>query len=163
MKVNRTEMAHILSVALTTLDAWVREGCPVTRDGRNVIFDTADVVKWTLERERNRAKRDEPAEGEISFAEATRRKAVADALKAELGLQEALANVAPVDLINRIVQEELERAFGPLLAIPAKFKPTATRHASSPERAQRLVEALDDAIREALSEIRVANPASRLA
>ena len=50
--VNRVRMAAILGVAKTTLDEWVKRGCPVHRPARAkgspAQFDVARVVRWRL-------------------------------------------------------------------------------------------------------------------
>jgi phage terminase Nu1 subunit (DNA packaging protein) len=52
--VTRTEMAAIAGIAKTTLDDWVRRGCPVHRpSGRKGVpagFDTAAVLEWRTRR-----------------------------------------------------------------------------------------------------------------
>jgi phage terminase Nu1 subunit (DNA packaging protein) len=56
--VSRAELAEIFGVALTTVDGWVRKGCPVHRKapkrGIPAEFDTAQVIRW---REREGARR----------------------------------------------------------------------------------------------------------
>lgn len=153
MTANRTEMAEIFGVALTTLDAWCREGCPHARDGRNLVFEVGPAVQWALARERERAK---PAarEGEISYNEAIRRKAVADALKAELAFAESKKLVAPIDMIAKVVSDEIANARGRLLAIPTKFRPEAQVCAATEDKAKRLVAKVNDLIFDALTEIK---------
>jgi phage terminase Nu1 subunit (DNA packaging protein) len=50
--VNRVQMAAILGIAKTTLDEWVRRGCPVHKPARAkgspAEFDIAKVVRWRL-------------------------------------------------------------------------------------------------------------------
>ena len=46
MKCNRNTLAEIFGVDLTTIDAWRRRGCPFEKEGRNVTFDTAEVIQW---------------------------------------------------------------------------------------------------------------------
>jgi phage terminase Nu1 subunit (DNA packaging protein) len=50
--VNRVQMAAILGIAKTTLDEWVRRGCPVHRHARckgaAAQFDIAKVIRWRL-------------------------------------------------------------------------------------------------------------------
>ncbi len=57
--VNRGDMAEIAGVALTTIDEWVRRGCPVvTRGGRGRAwkFNSADVIAWREDDIRSQAK-----------------------------------------------------------------------------------------------------------
>ena len=50
--VNRARMAALAGIAKTTLDEWVRRGCPVHRRARSkgspAGFDTAAVFEWRL-------------------------------------------------------------------------------------------------------------------
>ena len=56
--VNRVQMAALLGIVKTTLDEWVRRGCPVHRpSGRKGVpsqYDTAAVFEWRLGRELRR-------------------------------------------------------------------------------------------------------------
>ena len=48
-RLNRGDMAEMLGVSLTKLDAMVRQGCPIAeRPGRGKpsVFDTAAVLRW---------------------------------------------------------------------------------------------------------------------
>ncbi len=45
----RTELSHCLGVAKTTVDAWVKRGCPVrSKNGKGVPsqYDTGEVFAW---------------------------------------------------------------------------------------------------------------------
>ncbi|MDH0008380.1 terminase small subunit [Acinetobacter ursingii] len=48
--VNRTGLSDVFGVALTTIDTWVRLGCPVVVRGRGKgqewQFNTAQIAKW---------------------------------------------------------------------------------------------------------------------
>lgn len=58
-KVNRSELAAAFGVALTTVDVWVRGGCPFDQrgsgKGKPWVFDIADVHNWHLQRARSEA------------------------------------------------------------------------------------------------------------
>ena len=57
--VDRVQMAAIPGVAKTTLDEWVKRGCPVHRPARAkgspAQFDVARVVRWRLQDAMRRA------------------------------------------------------------------------------------------------------------
>ena len=161
MIVNRQGLADAFGAATTTVDAWVREGCPSEKKGREYAFDTAEVHKWLVKRalaeKRRRGNRFGEAalpEGQISYDEAKRRKEAALAKNAELDLAQKLGLVAPIDTITKVVSGEIGNARAKLLAVPARFRPDAQMHASSPERAKKLVAKVEDLIHEALSEIK---------
>ena len=49
---NRAEAAKFFGVALTTIDAWIRRGCPVLERGDRGVphkLDSAEVAHWFAE------------------------------------------------------------------------------------------------------------------
>ena len=49
VELSRAQLAQVFGVALTTVDAWVRRGCPVIERGRRGVayrFDSAAVFEW---------------------------------------------------------------------------------------------------------------------
>ncbi|GAB6907261.1 putative DNA packaging protein [Desulfosarcina cetonica] len=53
MKANRSQTAEIFGVAMTTVDTWRKQGCPVESEGGRGVamsFDTAAVFRWLLDR-----------------------------------------------------------------------------------------------------------------
>ena len=91
---NRAELAEICGVHLTTIDAWRRKGCPYVErgsNGREYVFDTAAVIDWRLQRAVTDAVAGYEGEsGQITKEEADRRRAVANAVTAEIAADEAL-------------------------------------------------------------------------
>ena len=52
VSLNRAEAAMFFGVALTTIDAWIRRGCPVTQRGDRGVphsLDSAAVARWYAE------------------------------------------------------------------------------------------------------------------
>lgn len=49
---NRAEMAGFFGVAKTSIDEWIRRGCPVQKKantkGKRVEFNSAEVFKWAV-------------------------------------------------------------------------------------------------------------------
>lgn len=167
--VNRTQLGEIFGYALTTVDVWIKDGCPCRGGGGKGVerkFDTAEVHQWLVKKAKaERAGRGNrfggktaelPAECTISIEEAKRRKEVANAKSAELALATEMGAVAPVDKLMKILSEEIANARARLLAIPTKLRPTMQLCASSPEKCKRAVKACADLIDEALNEIKVA-------
>lgn len=87
--VNRADLASLCSVSLPTVDAWVEKGCPYVErgsKGREWKFDSAAVIDWRIQRAvENAVSGYEDESGKISREEADRRKAVANAITAEIG------------------------------------------------------------------------------
>jgi len=57
-QVNRSKLAKVLGVSLTTLDNWVRNGCPHTKQGKSVLFNPDDVQKWLSEQKSGSVRED---------------------------------------------------------------------------------------------------------
>lgn len=101
-KVNRSDLASVFGVAPTTIDAWIKAGCPYlerpTGRGKGWLFDTAAVVRW---REQRAA--DDAAGKEVHDEAALRlRKLAADAKHAELDLLERMGQVADIGTMERV-------------------------------------------------------------
>lgn len=107
-KVNKAGLAGVFGISLVTVEAWIRNGCPVEEKGAGKgkpwVFDTATVAEW---REKLAT---ESAGGESVQDEAAlnRRKLLAQTLSAELALATERGLVAPV--------EEFERAWSRMFA-----------------------------------------------
>ncbi len=53
---NRFEIAEIYGKSVTTIDDWVRQGCPIVKVGSSGVayeFNTADVWDWRVAQERS--------------------------------------------------------------------------------------------------------------
>jgi terminase small subunit / prophage DNA-packing protein len=49
--IRRGELSRMLGVSLTTLDNWVRNGCPHKKEGRAVLFNLSEVQEYLSHRE----------------------------------------------------------------------------------------------------------------
>jgi phage terminase Nu1 subunit (DNA packaging protein) len=102
--VSRTVLAESFGRSLTTIDHWVRTGCPVVQKGGRGVrwqFNTADVAKW-----REDKVREEGAGTEIADEkELRRRKLLAETQKAELEYAIAKGDVAPVEQFERVMSK----------------------------------------------------------
>src|SRR5687767_15160187 len=123
-RVNRSELAEILGVDVTTIDRMVRRGMPyvqrATSRGKGWVFDTAAVREWELQRAVENVITD--SEG-ISREEAEKRKAIAQAHLAEHDLAEKQREVISVDLVAAIVRKDYTAVRARLLSMPAKLAP----------------------------------------
>ncbi len=95
--VNRSDLATLCNVSLPTVDAWVRKDCPAVErgsKGREWRFDLAAVIEWRIARAVEDAVSGLMDEaGKVSKDEADRRRAVANAITAEVEADEALKSV----------------------------------------------------------------------
>ena len=48
MKVNRTKASEIFGVALTTIDSWLRNGCPGEKQKGEWFLEPAKIFKWNM-------------------------------------------------------------------------------------------------------------------
>lgn len=98
--VNRAELAELFGVSLPTVDSWLRDGCPYAvqgAKGREWGFETGTVHRWLVDRAvGDVAAAYEGEIGTVTAEEAKRRKAVADAVVAEIAADQALD-----DVVNR--------------------------------------------------------------
>ncbi|AVO37382.1 terminase small subunit [Pukyongiella litopenaei] len=108
---NRTQTAALFGIAATTLDDWVRRGCPVVERGsrgKRWTFNSADVHAW-----REHDIRSETAGVQLATSdELKRRKLAAETGAAELAYAQAAELVAPVEQIERA----MAKAFGEVRA-----------------------------------------------
>ena len=101
MIVNRNELADIHGVSLPTVDAWVRQGCPIEKRGSRGVqaeFDTAKVSKWRLDR----AVADATGDKQQDADEIDRRTKRAKMRQAELELAKEMGLVAPIAEFQRV-------------------------------------------------------------
>jgi phage terminase Nu1 subunit (DNA packaging protein) len=123
--VNRSQLAELCGCNLSTVDNWVRDGCPfIRRPVRQGVgqweFSPPAVFQWRLDRER------QAMLGEIVQVdenEARRRKLAAEAGLAELELH--LANGAAVKISDqeKVWIQMVGSARARLLSIPTKLGP----------------------------------------
>ncbi len=110
MIVNRNDIADIFGVAKTTVDAWVKKGCPVLEKpgrGKTSKYDSAAVHKWLLMGKEDLDLQEERAKLAV---EQTRQK------KRENDIEEGL--IAPVDLLSEVLSDVCQQIASTLDAIP---------------------------------------------
>ncbi|WP_267355649.1 MULTISPECIES: terminase small subunit [unclassified Methylobacterium] len=98
---NRTELAKIFAVSTNTISTWVEKGCPYVERGSNGVeyqFDSAAVIEWKIQRAVENVTMSAGDEGCKDSSKARRedadcRRAVANAVVAEIGADEALKSV----------------------------------------------------------------------
>ena len=146
------QAAAILEVHRNTLAKWLDQGAPAaTRADRSRGVEwelsVADIVDWRVKRAVDDAVASYEGEGgEITTEEAKRRKAVAEAIVAEIEADEALKRVVAVADVADLVAAEYAAVRSHLQAVGAKI---AGRAASMTNPAE-IQELVDAAILEAL-------------
>lgn len=123
--VSLKELAAFLDRDRTTISKWIEAGLPyvekANRDlGKSWVFDTAEVVRWMEQRAANDVaeKLGGTAEGVTSEDEAKRRRAVAQAVVAELDMLERLRAVVPIDDITDLWSKDYAEIRAKLMSLP---------------------------------------------
>jgi len=128
---NIRECADIFGVAETTIDKWLKQGCPYhTKGGRNRQWEinTKEVSNWLREREAAASGADTTTADELR-----KRKLAAETERAELDLALARGDVIKLDKVER--------------ALVNTFVEFRTRIRSAPQRCGQLLLGVDDETR----------------
>lgn len=147
-----TQAAAILEMHRNTLARWIDQGCPVVGGedrarGVEKELSIAAIMQWRVDQAVAQAVAAYASSGEsIDIKEAQRRRAVADAIVAEIGADEALGQVVRVSDVAETVASEYVAVRSQLTGVGAKVAGRAATM-NSPVEIQDLV---DDAIRQSL-------------
>ncbi|WP_420023755.1 terminase small subunit [Cereibacter azotoformans] len=118
-EVSRTGLASVFDVATTTVDQWVRNGCPVVERGgrgRAWTFNTAEVAAWRVQQARDEAS----GVATASEAELRRRKLAAETGTAELAYAQARGEVAPVEQFQKALTKVCAEVRAQMRVIPSR-------------------------------------------
>jgi len=119
MIVNRAGLAEAMGISDTTLDRWVREGCPIKSRGsrgRSHEFSVSDVIAWWGAREREKA----AANDTSSERELKRRRLAAETGKAELDFVRAKEEVGLIADFERAAAKLMASVRVNILNVPAR-------------------------------------------
>lgn len=143
--VNRSGVSDMFGVALTTIDTWVRAGCPVVQRGSRGIewqFNTADVARW---REDERAKQASGA-APTNEDELRTRRLIAETLTAELELAKARGAVAPIDQVERMMARAFAAVRAGMRNIPGRVVTSIVGETNERRIKQVLKDEIDQAL-----------------
>jgi hypothetical protein len=126
------------------------------------VFETKDCIEWFA---RNKIKRKDAANGQDPFAdpadrpetveEASRRKEIAHADRAEIMVSKEAGLLVPIDEVAAVVAEENARARTRILAIPNEIRPKVLTFLGNDRKAaEQLLGDVEEVITEAMAEIR---------
>jgi phage terminase Nu1 subunit (DNA packaging protein) len=124
MRSNRNQIADVLGVNKVTIDTYVRDGMPaVERADRSRgiawVFDTADCIKWLVDRAGARVTRSNDAGPESFYAAKSRDKSAVAGLR-ELQLAERRRELVAIDDVAVRVEEQYAIVKSGLRAIPGR-------------------------------------------
>lgn len=145
LELNRAELSEFFGIAMTTVDNWVRAGCPVVkRGGRGVawVFNSADVAAWR----EGLARQEVTGTADDSFDDLKRRKLAAETVQAELALAKAKGDVAPVSEFREVIQQNYVAFRQNMRSVPAKISLVLVGR-SVDEMQQILQKEIDNALR----------------
>lgn len=118
--VNRGELAAATGAALTTIDGWVRDGCPVIQKGagrgQEWKFSLPAIITWLRARDVEKA----TGKTEADENQLRKRRAVADTTRAELELAKAQGLVAEIGQVERMVARAFAEVRAGMRQLPGR-------------------------------------------
>jgi phage terminase Nu1 subunit (DNA packaging protein) len=148
---NRAEAAELMGVNPTTLDRWVKEGCPVAERGSRGVewkFDIPALVKWWGDRRAAQAAEDEPGD----MMEIELRTKRAQMLKAELELAKAKGEVGAVREFELVQSKAMAAVRARVMNVPQRVVMRLLGETNETTFKARLTEELRNALESAADE-----------
>lgn len=145
MRFSRAQVAECFGVAATTVDAWVKRGCPVAQRGsRGVewVFNSADVARWL----RDSAVAEATGDDADPMEDLRLRKLRAETEVAELELAKAKASVVDLPAVERVLGSVMSELQVRLRALPGRVAPAALGETDETVFKRVLLEEIDAAL-----------------
>ena len=124
---NLSEIAEHHKVHRSTVQGWIKRGCPVVEQGgkgKQTILESEAVIKWRLDQAIKDVRGDE--DDELSIEELRRRKLQFETEKAALELETEKGNVVHIDDVVKIVTDEAQAIKAILRNLPSRSAPRLT-------------------------------------
>lgn len=169
MRVNRRQLADILGITLPTVTAWANAGMPAVvagSKGVEWVFETKDCVLWYADNRHKKAQAVvddpfDPGNKPETIEEASRRKEIAHADRAEVMVAKEAGKLVPIEEVAAVVMEENGRVRTNLLKIPNEIRPKVLTFLQNDRKAaEQLLADVEAVVLEALGEIRTWAPTS---
>jgi terminase small subunit / prophage DNA-packing protein len=138
-KVNKQRLQAILGKDHKTLLKWQKEGMPIHKEGargKSHTFDTEVVIDWLIAR----------ASGKDQLEQARIRLTIAQAMKAELEIEEYLGNLINLDKMKHLWAGVLASCRARILSLPSRLAPVVATHRDPKKIEKVLKEACDEAL-----------------
>ncbi len=139
MIVNRTKASDVFGVALTTIDSWLRNGCPGEQVEGKWRIDTGKMYKWNMLN----------GQDELDLNQEKARESMGRQERLQLQISEMRGSLVS----EAIIDEESEKAVltvrNKLLALPNKIAPLVLSSMDIPE----VESAVKDMIYEVLDDL----------
>lgn len=148
-----TEAAGLLGLNRGTLSDWQKAGCPAEKQGNAWAIRLGNVLAWREEQAVAKALAkvgavsDDGKDFKEIQEEYKARKTKAEALRAEIELDETLKDVVRVSDVSDAVSEILQEVRTSLMALPASAAGRIAQIDDPAECAELLREMVDDALR----------------
>ena len=149
-EVSKTELAESFGVSATTVEHWIRVGCPYRQrgaKGKAWIFSTSDVYEWRL----NRVREENTGTDQAGEQELKRRKLAAETAKAELELAKLRQEVAPIDQMQRAMSMAFAEVKANMRNVPNRVVTLLIGESNETRFKKVLLEEIDQAL-EALAD-----------
>jgi phage terminase Nu1 subunit (DNA packaging protein) len=148
--VGKREIAQIFGVAESTVNEWIRRGCPVLdRGGKGIAWqiNTAEVSEWL----KKRAVEDVAGDTLADESELKRRKLAADTAKVELELAKVKGEVVPLKQLERALANTFAEVKTNIRNVPSRVSTTLIGETSETRIKEVVLEEIDLAL-EAMDE-----------
>lgn len=122
MTLNRAQLADFFGIALTTVDVWVKAGCPVQQRGSAGVpweFNSRDIHQWQLDQKVAQATGDKPKEAD----DVKLRKLLAETEMVELELAKKKGEVVELPLVERALSQAFADVQARLRNLPGRLAP----------------------------------------
>ncbi len=150
-RLTRRELAQRLDVVMQTITKWEQAGMPVDEPGRKgkpSLYVEAAVREWLASRES-----DARNNGTADVARERARKEKAQAILAEQTFAIRAAELVPANEVEKAWAAEVSAVRAKMLSWPSAWADRIYREATSARGLAGVVQALEDAAREALEEL----------
>ena len=148
--VNKATAADMLGLSVVTFDNWVRKGLQFRKNGREVLFNLAEVIRFIEAEAKARAASTNAVA--VDIAQSKARKMAADAALAELELQRQRGEVVAIAEVAATVGEEYAAVRAKLLALPSKMASRVAVETTEIVCREVLTRAVTDALNELVAD-----------
>ena len=139
MILNKAKTAALFGVGLSTVDRWIRNGCPHSKNGRFLELDSAKVFEWVLY---DMGQKLDINQERAALAQKQRQ-------KIELDMAERKRELIPADEILKTWARKITSARARLLSLPSKAAP----HLAATNDQAEAEQIINDYVMEALHEL----------
>ena len=145
---NQAQIAEFFGVARTTVQTWVRNGCPIVQKGgkgKESIYDSKAVAEWLQQRAIKNAVGEID---ELDEKELRKRKLAAETVSAEVAAEIAKGEVVYIDDVKKIFSDDALNVKAILRQLPQRIAPQIVGETSERKIKKVVNQELDAALNE---------------